>query len=416
MNKVPVQNPATLKNAPWLNHPSLQKLFAVMNEGEQETRVVGGAVRNHLLGESVTDIDLATPLSPHKVIERAEQAGFKTIPTGVDHGTVTLVISGQSYELTSLRKDIKTDGRHAVVEFGTDWREDASRRDFTINALYVSHDGTLHDPLGTGQDDLKARKLRFIGSPQQRIKEDYLRTLRFYRLAAQYSQAPFDSAAISATIKCRKGLTGLSPERVLNELIKLLIAPRADQILSLLYQNGLLSQILASAPKIIPALRGIDIENHLKISPNPMFRLMLLAVHHQGDIKKLRTRLKLSNAQEKTLQMCQAYKALPPLEIGKADDHHKSHYSLGTKAYTLAFLTKWAIGKKAINDKSLTQFFQKETNQVGTRFPLSGKDLINAGVEPGPDLGQKLKALERLWLEKNMALTAEELLQKLETL
>ncbi len=413
---MPVQNPDTLKNAPWLNHPSLQKLFAVMNEGGQETRVVGGAVRNHLLGEPVTDIDLATPLSPHKVIERAEQAGFKTIPTGLDHGTVTLVISGQTYELTSLRKDIKTDGRHAVVEFGTDWREDASRRDFTINALYVSHDGALHDPLGTGQDDLKAGKLRFIGSPQQRIKEDYLRTLRFYRLAAQYGKAPFDSAAISATIKCRQGLASLSPERVSNELIKLFEAPQAKQILSLLYQTGLLSQILASAPNIMPALRGIDIECHLNLPPNPMFRLKLLAVYHQGDIKRLTTRLKLSNAQEHTLQMCQAYKALPPLEVTRADEHHKSHYLLGTHAYTLAFLTKWAAGELSIDDKSTTQFFQHQVNRVVPTFPLTGQNLIDAGIQPGPDLGAKLKALEKLWLKKNMALTAEELLQKLETL
>ncbi len=413
---MPVQDPATLKNAPWLNHPSLQKLFAVMNEGGQETRVVGGAVRNHLLAAPVTDIDLATTLSPQQVIERAEKAGFKTIPTGIDHGTVTLVINGQTYEITSLRKDIKTDGRHAIVEYGTDWLQDASRRDFTMNALYVSHDGTLHDPLGTGQDDVKARKLRFIGTSEHRIQEDYLRTLRFYRLAAQYGEPPFDSAAIRATIKCRQGLANLSPERVNNELVKLLKAPLAKQILPLLYQNGLLSQILASAPNLIPALRGINIENHLNLPPNSMFRLSLLAVYHQGDIKRLKKLFKLSNAQEDTLQMSQAYKALPPLDVNAGDEHHKAHYVLGSQAYTLAFLTKWATGKHATNDQSITKLFQKESNRIVPTFPLSGKDLIYAGVQPGPDLGKKLKALENIWLEKNFTLTTDELLQKLDTL
>jgi poly(A) polymerase len=194
------------ERAPWLRGGSLPRLLDVLDRDGEEARVVGGAVRNELLGEPVGDVDVATTALPQEVMRRAEAAGFKPVPTGVEHGTVTVVVDGTPFEVTTLREDVETFGRHARVSFGRDWQHDAERRDFTMNALYAARDGTVYDHVG-GLDDLKARRVRFIGDPHKRIAEDYLRILRFFRFHAAYGDGGHpDPAGLSACIAARAGL------------------------------------------------------------------------------------------------------------------------------------------------------------------------------------------------------------------
>ncbi len=206
-------------NAPWLKDLSLQKLLAVLSSGGEGARVVGGAVRNTLLGQRVGDLDIATTCLPNETSRRAEEAGFKVVPTGIEHGTVTVIANEQPYEVTTLRADVETDGRHAEVAFGRDWRVDAERRDFTINALYVEADGTIIDLVG-GLADIESRTLRFIGDPEQRIREDYLRILRFFRFFAWYGKGRPESEGLKACARLKDGLARLSAERVWSELKK----------------------------------------------------------------------------------------------------------------------------------------------------------------------------------------------------
>ena len=216
---------ASVAAADWFLWPGTQAVFACLNRDGFESRVVGGAVRNALLGRPVNEVDFATTAKPDDVVRLAAQAGIKTVPTGIAHGTVTLIACGVPFEVTSLRRDVETDGRHATVAFGTDWAEDARRRDFTMNALYADAQGKVHDPLG-GLNDLRAGRVRFVGDPAQRIREDYLRTLRFFRFSAGYARGAFDPEGIAAAIRERMGLLRLSRERVRTELLRILAAPR----------------------------------------------------------------------------------------------------------------------------------------------------------------------------------------------
>ncbi len=216
-------------DAAWLNSPALAKVFAAFAKSAAELRVVGGATRNALLGRPISDIDLATPALPEVVTEIATKAGLAVHPTGIEHGTVTVVADGVAFEVTTLRRDVETDGRRAVVAFTDDWREDAMRRDFTINAIYVAPDGTIYDPVG-GLADLKDQRVRFIGDANDRIREDYLRILRFFRFTAQYGQGRPDPDGFAACTALKAGLTQLSSERVGAEIMKLLDAPRAAEI------------------------------------------------------------------------------------------------------------------------------------------------------------------------------------------
>ena len=222
----------------WLREGPLPRLLDVLDRDGEEARVVGGAVRNALLGEPVGDIDVATTAVPEEVMRRAEAAGFKPVPTGIEHGTVTVVIDGTPFEVTTLREDVETFGRHARVAFGRDWRRDAERRDFTMNALYAARDGTIHDHVG-GLADLEERRVRFIGDPARRIAEDYLRILRFFRFHAAYGHGGQpDADGLAACIAARAGLETLSRERVRMEMLKLLVAPHAVPALAAMSGGG----------------------------------------------------------------------------------------------------------------------------------------------------------------------------------
>ena len=286
----------------WLGAAELQALLAALSADGEEARVAGGAVRNALLGEAVADVDIATTCLPDDTITRAIAAGFKTVPTGYDHGTVTVIAGGQAYEVTTLRADIETDGRHARVVFGRDWRRDAERRDFTINALYCLADGTIVDLVG-GIADLESRTLRFIGDAEERIREDFLRILRFFRFFAWYGSGRPDAQGLKACARLKDGLAKLSAERVWSELKKLLEAPDPGRALLWMRQTGVLTAVLPESEKwgidAVPAL--IAAERDLGWSPDPLLRLEAMVPPEPARMKAMADRLKLSNAESARL-------------------------------------------------------------------------------------------------------------------
>src|SRR4051794_16288976 len=275
-----------------LRRPALARLLAALDGAGEEARVVGGAVRNALLGRPVRDIDVATTATPEVVTARAREVGFRPVPTGIEHGTVTVVVEGAPFEVTTLREDIETDGRRAVVRFGRDFDADARRRDFTINALSLGRDGRLHDPVG-GLADLAARRMRFIGDPAARIREDYLRTLRFFRFHAEYGEGDLDRAGLEAAIREREGLGVLSPERIRAELLKLLTARRGVALVEALADAGLLTRLTGGVGEI--GRLGRAASHARDGEPDALRRLAALAVTTREDAERLRERLRLSN-------------------------------------------------------------------------------------------------------------------------
>ncbi len=303
--------------ADWLNEPSLQSLLAVLSSGGEEARIVGGAVRNTLLNQTVSDIDIATTCLPQMTIERATSAGFKAIPTGIDHGTITVVSHGKPYEVTSLRADVSTNGRHAEVAFGRDWLVDAQRRDFSINALYADADGTITDLVG-GIADIESQTLRFIGDPEQRIREDYLRILRFFRFFAWYGKGRPESEGLKACARLKDGLAQLSAERTWSELKKLFAAPDPSRALLWMRQAGVLTAVLRESEKWgIDTIHGlVDTEQDLRWEVDPILRLASIVPPDAGRIAEMAARLKLSNSERERLENW-ADTTLPAAEISE---------------------------------------------------------------------------------------------------
>ena len=290
--------------ADWLQNPDLQRLLAALSADGDEAMVAGGAVRNALLGQDVADIDIATTTLPEETARRAEALGFKTVPTGIEHGTVTVVADGRPFEVTTLRADIETDGRRAKVRFGRDWKADAERRDFTINGLYAKADGTVVDLVG-GLADLESRTLRFIGDPEARIDEDYLRILRFFRFFAWYGTGRPDAEGLKACARLKAGLDNLSPERVWTELKRLLSAPDPSRALLWMRQAGVLTRVLPESEKW-----GIDsihplttAERDLGWQPDPLLRLASIVPPDAARMDALASRLRLSNADAERLRL-----------------------------------------------------------------------------------------------------------------
>ena len=294
--------PRSLAGAEWLERPSTRAVFDALAAEGAEARAVGGAVRNALMGAPVKDVDIATTALPADVMRLATQAGLHAVPTGIEHGTVTVVAKHQPFEVTTLRRDIETFGRHARVTFTTDWTEDARRRDFTMNALYCGPDGTVHDPLG-GYDDLVARRVRFIGDARERIREDYLRILRFFRFLAVYGDAAApDRAGLEAAIAEKAGLSGLSGERIRAELLLLLAAPGALDAVRTMSRAGLIEPLIGVPGDVELLGRLIAIEQALGRAPDPLLRLAALA--DGMDAAALQTRLRLSAAETQRASAC----------------------------------------------------------------------------------------------------------------
>ena len=279
---------------------ALPRLLGVLDCDGEEARVVGGAVRNALLGVPIAEIDVATTAVPEEVVKRVTAAGFKPVPTGIEHGTVTVVIDKHPFEVTTLRKDVETYGRHAKVEFGRDWKADAERRDFTINALSATRDGTVYDYAG-GLDDLGHRRVRFIGDPAKRIAEDYLRILRFFRFHAAYGSGHPDAAGLAACIAGRDGLDQLSRERVRMELMKLLVAPHAAPTLTAMADAGLLLRVLGGVPYLASFENMAKVEAAIGVEANAVRRLGALGVAIAEDAERLWQKLRLANSEHERL-------------------------------------------------------------------------------------------------------------------
>ena len=387
---------APLTDAVWLRQGSLARLLAVLDRDGEEARVVGGAVRNVLLGEPIGDIDVATTAVPEEVIRRANHAGFKPVPTGIVHGTITVVIDGQPFEVTTLREDVETFGRHATVRFGRDWRTDAERRDFTMNALFASADGVVHDYVG-GLADLAARRVRFIGAAGQRIAEDYLRILRFFRFHAAYGHGAPDAAGLHACIAARSGLEQLSRERVRMELLKLLVARHATPTLAIMAESGLLLPVLGSVPDLAGFENMAKVEAAVGALADPVHRLGALAVRIAEDAERLWQHLRLSNTEhERLASMGEGWWRV-------SQDNERAArallYRLGPERYVdrvlIAWARAWPQGARDEHWCALATLPQRWTVPA---FPLKAADFIRRGVAKGPALGAAMHEAEEAWI------------------
>ena len=385
-----------LDDTTWLTQGPLARLLAVLDRDGEEARVVGGAVRNALLGHAPGDIDVATTALPEEVAKRAAAAGFRPVPTGVEHGTVTVVVDGTGFEVTTLREDVETFGRKAKVRFGRSWQKDAERRDFTINALSVSRDGRVHDPVG-GIEDLKQHRVRFIGDPATRIAEDYLRILRFFRFHAAYGQGAPDPDGLHAAIVAREGLHKLSRERVRVELLKLLLAPRAAPTLVVMADAGLLDPVLGGVPYLAAAANVVAIEAVRGLDPDPLRRLTGLAVGVAEDAERLWERLRLANVEhERLVSMADGWWRIDPV-IGDARARALL-YRLGRARYLDRVVLAWARAGAEAADVAWRELATLPERWEAPVFPLKAGDFIARGVPKGPQLGKALAAAEEKWI------------------
>ena len=380
---------------PWLSAGPAAQVLSLLNADGEEGRVVGGAVRNALLGLPVGEIDIATTALPEDVVRRANRAGIKSVPTGIEHGTVTLVIDSQPFEVTTLREDIETYGRKARVAFGRDWAHDAQRRDFTINGLSLSADGVVHDHVG-GLHDITARRVRFIGEPSRRIAEDYLRILRFFRIHAAYGAGEPDRAGYLACIAGRDGLADLSAERIRMEMLKLVVAPGAAAALVAMDDAGLLQRIVAGAVYHGPLAQMIDAEQALDLRPDPMRRLGALAVAVTEDARRLAQRLRLSNAEAKQLDsMGHRWWRLADMDEAAAK---RRMYRLGVERYRDRIMLAWARSGRNASSPRWREFATLPLRWAAPQFPLKAADFLSRGLSQGPALGHVLTLAEDAWL------------------
>jgi len=380
----------------WLTSGPVPQLIGLVGVDGDEVRPIGGAVRNWLLGLAPGDVDLATTATPGMVADRARAAGLKVVPTGIEHGTVTVVAEGAGYEITTLREDIETDGRRAVVRFGRDWRADAARRDFTINAMSLSREGELFDYFG-GRQDLAARRVRFIGDPASRIREDRLRILRLFRFHATYGAGEVDRAALAACIAEREGIAALSRERLRAELLKLVVAAEAAGTLQVMTDAGLLGPLLGGVPLCRDLGRLARIEEEMGLPAEPARRLGALAVLVREDAQRLRERLALSNE-----------------ELRRVDGIGHGWHGLDPRAGLVAAKSLlYAVGKRGYRDRALVAFARSAADPADSdwrdlvtlperwsppSFPLTGDSLMRRGIAAGPQIGAILAEVKRRWM------------------
>jgi poly(A) polymerase len=398
----------------WLHSPALGKVFAALNDGGAEARVVGGAVRNTLIDRPVTDIDIATTARPEDVIRLAERAGLAAYPTGIDHGTITVVADKHPFEVTTLRHDVETDGRHAVVAFTTSWEADAARRDFTINALYCSADGTIYDSVG-GLDDLRQRRVRFIGDAEARIREDYLRILRFFRFSAEYGKGHLDPTGLAAANALKEGLSLLSAERVRAEILKLLAAPNAVDVIAAMYKSGILQLVVRTRLEPDRFARLTKIETALGEPPDALTRLTALAVSGPDDAAFLAQELRLSNAEASRIAAASA--GDPGIDpVTSEASARVALYELGSETFARAVRLAWARSGAPGNDPKWRARALLPDRWKIPRMPFSGSDVLALGIDPGPNVGSILEAFERWWVAENFPSDAERLRKMLKDL
>jgi poly(A) polymerase/tRNA nucleotidyltransferase (CCA-adding enzyme) len=357
--------------------PGAEEVWAVL----PEARVVGGAVRDFLAGRAVADVDFAAPLAPEVFSARLAAAGIKVVPTGIAHGTVTALVGGRGFEVTALRRDVATDGRHAVVEFTDDWEADAARRDFTINAMSMDRDGEIFDYFG-GRADLLAGVVRFVGTARARIVEDYLRILRFFRFFARYGGVP-DEPAVAAIRELRDGVLGLSAERVWGELKRIVAADDPRAAVRLMAETGVLGSLvpegvdLARFEKVVALASGVD-------------GLLRVAALLAGDVEGFGERLKLSNEEQEFLVAVRAPLGLAP---GAGDEDVRR--ALAETPGEVLVARTYLVQDEGLGWDELRGRLRRMTRPV---FPLQGRDVLEMGVAPGPAVGEVLAAVRAWWM------------------
>lgn len=395
--------------ADWLNSSETVAVMLALEAARPDcARFVGGCVRNALMGQPVDDIDIATQLKPEETIKALEAADIRAIPTGIEHGTITAVVNHVPFEITSLRRDVETDGRRAVVAFTEDWAEDMMRRDFRLNAIYASADGTLHDPTGHGIEDAATGRVVFIGDADERLREDYLRILRFFRFNAWYG-AEIDAGGLAACARQKAGLDQIAAERIWKELKKMLGAPSPGEACNAMQEAGVLDIILPDWMQAgLPMDRDVHAQSYVKsivdtetsfaLVPDAMQRLMALLSFDVAAVTRTADRLKLSNAERDRLSAWVS--VVGPFESDR--DIRRAQYDFGRQA-----LLDWAITTAQSVDQVLN------APEAGV-FPLKGEDLLKAGMQPGPDMGKWLKTMENWWISGDFHASKAELLEELE--
>jgi len=399
---------------PFIDDAGAQAILAALPDGS--TRFVGGCIRNALWGEPVADIDLATQIAPETVVTLLKDAKIKTVPTGIAHGTITAVVSGKPYEITTLRRDVETDGRRAVIAYTDDWAEDAQRRDFTVNALYADQSGEVFDPTGEGLADIEARRFRFVGDADQRVREDYLRILRLFRFVAWYGRdAKITKEALTACRENRSGLKILSAERVWSETKKLLSAPDPVRSVRIMLQQELLDTLLPEASNVDGLSCMVSLEGREAIKPDPMLRLMAMMGREPLPAVLMAKRLRMSNKEADRLKAW-------------ASDGESLSSDMSERARMQAI---YRSGKQTILDRARLRAAGATDPLESSRwmvladlalgwtppaFPLRGADLVKAGVPRGPKLGKALAALEALWVRSGFSTEKPQLLAALKLL
>ena len=396
-----------LTTAPWLDWPGTRAVMAALEVARPGgARFVGGCVRNELRGVPVDDIDIATQLKPEETLAALEAAGIRAIPTGLEHGTVTAIYDGRPYEFTSLRRDVETDGRRAVVAFTEDWAEDAERRDFRLNAIYAAADGRLHEIVPNSVQDAIDGRVIFIGDADQRLREDYLRILRFFRFNAWYG-AGMDADGLAACERQKDGLAKIASERIWKELKRLMEAPDPSEAMLAMEETGVLEAVLpgASASEL-PSL--VSVEQGAGLAPDPLQRLMAMLPRRARDVTSVTAHLRLSNVEASRLAEW-ADPALTHVLDVQPDALRRLFYHFGPRAVLDRALIEAAQVSGA---DALTTIKAAAVDWQKPDFPLGGADALAAGLS-GPDVGAVLRALEQSWVASDFSLTRDELVARL---
>lgn len=389
----------SLAGQDWLRDPALQSVLAALGGGaEGETRIVGGAVRNALFGRPVKDVDLATRLPPEQVLAKAGRAGLKAVPTGIGHGTVTVIAEGRPFEVTTLRVDLETYGRHALVAFTDDWKEDARRRDFTINALYADAEGRVFDPLD-GYRDIAARRVRFIGDADARLAEDYLRILRFFRLHAEYGAGGLDAEGLAACVRARHGLAQLSAERLGQETKRLTAADNPLDAVTAMAETGISLDLFGGIAYLGPFARLLRLEARLGLRVDAVLRLAVLASATVEDADRLQARLRLSRAEHRRLAAAsEDWWRIGP-GLSETDRKHEL-YRVGRETFSDRVLAAWARRGGKMDDPGWTALYRLPERWRAPALPWRGADLKRRGIKGGPHVGEILRAAEERWIAR----------------
>lgn len=378
-----------LKGQDWLDAAATRRVMAALEAagGSDCARFVGGCVRNALVGQPVDDVDIATTLTPEQTDQAIRAAGLKAVPTGLAHGTVTAIADHRPFEITTLRRDVSTDGRNATVAFTDDWAEDAARRDFRLNALYADAEGRVLDPTGEGVADALAGRIVFVGDPAARIREDYLRILRFFRFFAWYGRGEPDAAGLAACTALASGMTRLSAERVSKDLMKLLGAPDPGPAVAAMDAAGVLERILPEGERT-PAFDAM-----VRLSDDPVLRLMVLTPADAAAAVAASRRLRLPNRIRDRLAAAAGVEVDPSMMAAQV---RAAVYRHGAQAVVDALLRRSA--ERPDEAPTLDRLRDIAEAWAPPRLPVGGRDLARLGVPPGPETGRLLKAFEDGWI------------------